>query len=374
MWNKSIMDFNIEKTISPTTVRLEAATICQLKCPACPTGLGEVQNELGAGILRFEDFKAFIDRYPQIERIELSNWGEIFLNKDLLKILEYAQQQEVELSAGNGVNLNNVSVEVLEGLVRHRFRSMLCSIDGASQKTYEVYRIGGNFYQVINNIRTINKYKQELRSPYPALTWQFVAFGHNEHEISQARQIAKDLNMRFSLKLNWDGLYTKNSFSPIKNLELIRRESNFSVANRDEYREKYGKEYIHSSCLHLWRNPQINFDGRLLGCSINYWGDYGNVFLSPLNLCFNGQKIREARKALMGMRVEVENIPCYRCKFFKMRVTNGTWVKEEEIARLLRGLEKRERLKRVITRYNFGKRAWHILRDWKHRLKLLSNS
>lgn len=152
--NKSIMDFNLENVIFPTTVRLEASTVCQLKCPACDTGSGEVQNELGAGFLKFNDFKPFIDRYPQIEIIELSNWGEVFLNKDLLKILEYAKQQEVALCANTGVNLNNVSAEVLKGLVRHRFRSMSCSIDGASQETYTVYRIGGNFDQVIDNIRT----------------------------------------------------------------------------------------------------------------------------------------------------------------------------------------------------------------------------
>lgn len=367
------MDFNLENIIFPTTVRLEASTVCQLKCPACPTGSGEIQNELGAGFLRFADFKAFIDRYPQIERIELSNWGEIFLNKDLLKILEYAQQQEVALSAYTGVNLNNVSAEVLEGLVQHRFRSMSCSIDGASQETYAVYRIGGNFDQVINNIKTINRYKQELRSPYPALTWQFVAFGHNEHEIGRARQMAADLNMRFHLKLNWEGIYAKDNFSPIKDLELIRRESGLGAASRDEYREKYGKEYIHECCLHLWQNPQINFDGRVLGCCVNYWEDYGNAFLSDLNDCLNGQKMRATRKALMGMRVGGENVPCYRCNFFKMRAANGTWVKEEEIARLSKDLA-RKSFKRIISRYRFGRRALNVLRVWKRRLIVLTHS
>lgn len=367
------MDFYIEKIIFPAIVRLEASTLCQLKCRACVTGKGEVQDHLGADFLKFADFKAFIDRYPRIEAIELSNWGEIFLNKDLLKILKYAQQQAVALSADTGVNLNNVSSKVLEGLVRHRFRSMTCSIDGASQERYSAYRVGGNFDQVIENIKEINRYKREYSSPYPILTWQFVTFGHNEHEIDKARQMASDLNMRFRLKLNWEGLYTNDNFSPIKDLELIRRESGLGVANRAEYREKYGKEYMDGCCLKMWCNPQINFDGRVLGCSINYWEDYGNAFLSDLKDCLNGQKMQAARKVLMGTTVKGVNVPCHRCNLFKIRTANGTWIKSEEIARLSKDLS-RKSLKRIISRYRFGRRVLNVLRIWKHRLIFLKSS
>ena len=363
----------MENIIFPDRVRLEASTLCQLKCRACVTGSGEVQSQLGADFLKFADFKAFIDRYPSLEAIELSNWGEIFLNRDLLKILEYAQKQEVALSADTGVNLNNVSSEMLEGLVRHRFRSMTCSIDGASQETYSAYRIGGNFDQVIDNITKINRYKQELRSPHPALTWQFVAFGHNEHEIDKARQMASNLNMRFHLKLNWEGLFTNDIFSPVKDQELVRRESGLGVANRDEYREKYGKEYMNGCCLQLWRNPQINFDGRVLGCSINYWGDYGNAFVSGLKDCLNGQKIQTARQALMGIRAKGIDVPCHRCNFFEIRIANRTWIKAEDIQRLSKNLS-RKSLKRIISKYRFGRRALNVLRVWKYRLIFLARS
>ena len=84
------------------------------------------------------------------------------------------------------MNINNVQKDVLEGLVKYRLRSMTCSIDGASNETYKTYRVKGNFETVIENIRKINFFKQKYQSEYPRLTWQFIVFGHNEHEIPLA--------------------------------------------------------------------------------------------------------------------------------------------------------------------------------------------
>ena len=50
----------------------------------------------------------------------------------------------------------------------------------------------------------MNDFKRRYRSGYPRLTWQFVVMGHNEHEISSARRMARDLGMRFDPKLTWD--------------------------------------------------------------------------------------------------------------------------------------------------------------------------
>ena len=74
---------------------------------------------------------------------------------------------------------------------------MTVSLDGASQETYEIYRVGGAFERVINNIKAINAYKKQYKSAVPILLWQFVAFGHNEHEIAKAKTLATRLGMHF---------------------------------------------------------------------------------------------------------------------------------------------------------------------------------
>ena len=81
------------------------------------------------------------------------------------------------------------------------------------------------------------------------------------------------------------------------------------VADRDEYREKYGTDYVSRGiCTQMWNSPQINVDGRLLGCAINFRDDYGNVFKEGLKETLNSKKIVYARQMLMGEKVS------HKCK------------------------------------------------------------
>src|ERR1700680_4824166 len=108
------------ETVQPTTIRLEAASHCQLRCPTCPTTSGAISQAIGSGFLRATDFRELLEQNPQVREIELSNYGEIFLNPELSEILRIAHECGVGLLAQNGVNLNVVRKGVLEDLVRYR--------------------------------------------------------------------------------------------------------------------------------------------------------------------------------------------------------------------------------------------------------------
>jgi hypothetical protein len=251
---------------------------------------------LGRGHLKLADFQKVVDANPGIGRIELSNYGEPFLNPDLLGILEYAYRRGVRLTAANGANLNTVRPAVLEGLVKYRFRKLNCSIDGATPETYAKYRVGGDFDVVMENVRTINAYKKQYRTPYPLLSWQFIVFPHNRHEQDAARRLAKQLGMRFSTKLSWD-------------------EHDEGPESRSSYRARYGVDYTRAICYELWVMPQINWDGRVLGCCRNYWGEFGgNAFAEGVFAVANSERIGYARDMLLGKRPPREDVPCSTCK------------------------------------------------------------
>ena len=55
----------------------------------------------------------------------------------------------------------------------------------------------GDFDAVIGNIERINVHKRAQGSDLPNLVWQFVVFGHNEHEIPIAREMTERLGMKF---------------------------------------------------------------------------------------------------------------------------------------------------------------------------------
>ena len=317
--------------ITPEQIRLDASTICQLKCRGCPTTSGQIAKFLKSGFLKFDDFRKLLEDNPRIKLIELSNWGEALLNPQLLQILQYAYGKGVHLSLKNGANLNTVKPEVLEGLVKYQLRFITCSIDGASPGTYSVYRVRGHFNRVVRNIKRINEFKQKYNSPYPELSYQFVVFGHNEHEIQEARALAARLNMKFALKLNWDDLYD-TPFSPVRDHDLIARESGLGVANRAEFREKFGQAYLQKwICAEMWTSPQVNFDGRVAGCCVNHWDDYGNAFTDGLLKILNNERMRYARLMLLGKAQERADIACTTCKFYKAMKEDGSWIQREDI-------------------------------------------
>ena len=324
---------------SPVQIRLEASSFCNLRCPLCATTTGDVHRlAVGGGFLRFEDFRKLLDDDPGLERIELSNCGEILLNPALLRMLELAHQRGVKLTAD--VNLNKVRPEVLEGLVKYQFRKLTCSIDGASEETYSIYRVRGKFANVIDNIRKLNELKQRYRSPFPQLVWKFIVFGHNEHELPVAREMARELDMEFYPVQNYERLALRfatgagddigdnnPNFSPVRNPEAVRAATGMSAASRDEYEALHGQSIWEKFCHQLWDDPQINWDGKVLGCCVNYWGDFGgNAFRDGLRASVNTEQIVYARAMLRGHAPPREDIPCTRCEHYEGMRKRGQWL------------------------------------------------
>lgn len=278
---------------------------------------------IGRGFLELKNFRKIVDANSQLKDIELSNYGEVFLNPDLLAMLQYADQKRVCLHIRNGANLNTVSKEVLEGVVRYRLRTLCCSIDGATNSSYTRYRVGGNIDDVIDHIEKINHFKKQYQSDWPRLIWQFIAFGHNQDEIPAARHLAQQLGMEFNLKLSWD-----EDISPITDkASLVKL---IGAASREQYRRINGTDYMQGICHQLWDAPQINWDGKVLGCARNFWGDFGgNAFRDGLIRSHNGEKMVYAREMLLGKQLARNDIPCTTCKLYQNMCQTGEWLKRK---------------------------------------------
>ena len=311
--------------VNPTSLRIEACSVCQLKCPLCPNVRGETAAAIGNGSLPLEHFQRLINQNPQIRRVELGNFGEVFLNKDLPGILEYAYTRNVTTTIDEGVNLNHASDEALESLVKYQIAVVRCAIDGITQSTYSRYRVGGDLKNVLRNIQKINRFKEQYQSSRPRLLFQFIVFSHNEHEMERAILLSRMLKMEIYFKLNFfpDAM-------PVYNRDRVRQVIGY--ADRKEYLGKEDKHYCRHQCYELWLSPQINWDGKLLGCSRNMWGVFGgNVFESDLMSVINNEKMRYAREMLMGRVPAREGMPCMRCAVYQSMVQCGNWITEKEI-------------------------------------------
>lgn len=318
--------------IKPKKIRLDMTSFCQLKCPACPMTALSIKEK--QGYVHIEQFKKLIDDNLWIQEIELANHGEVFLNPDLLKIFEYAFNKNITLTIDVGVNLNNVKENVLEGLVKYKIKSMKCSIDGASQETYSQYRVGGNFNTVLKNIDKINEYKQKYNSIFPLLNWTFIIFGHNEHEIEKAQALAKEKNMSFSYKLNWN-----SSFSPLKNHEYVKRVTGFKQTTVEEFRLQ-NNEHIHffkNMCDNMWIIPQINTNGEVFGCCRFIRKPFGgNAFTDGLMNVINSENIKNARLMLTGLLEDQGNNMCSECFIYQDMKKTGKYIPIEKVEELIK--------------------------------------
>lgn len=273
--------------IQPYKVRLESCSLCQLDCVTCYMRRKNTGN-IGNGYLKYDDFVFFIKNNPFVKEIELSNNGEPFLNPDLLNILEYAYENKILITFSNGSNFNDVKYEILEALVKYNVRKIRISIDGASQSSYSRYRRNGNFNKVIENIKKLNNIKERYNSKTPHLTWQYILMEHNECDIENAVKMANELKMKLEFKLDWAGEY--EPLDP----KYVTKFTNLTIYNRKQWHEANGSYFANKMCSEMLFQPQINYDGRLLGCCCVYMSDWNiNVFDENLTNALNNTHYKQ---------------------------------------------------------------------------------
>ncbi len=306
-----MFDYFKKKFHAPTSCRLEACSLCQLNCRTCPMRLNN-SGKIGNGYLTAKNFEKFINLNPTIKEIELSNNGEIFLNPELVDIMRIAYEKHVDIHAYNGVNFNNVKDEVIDALVKYDFRIIHFSIDGASNESYGKYRINGNFDRVIENIKKLNETKKKYGKDFPIMRWQYVILPYNSsiEEIRKAKDMAKDLGMEIYFKKDWRNFIPKNVKEVEKETNLLYEEGTL-LSNWEE-------RWV--PCTEVLFNPQVNWDGRFLGCCNLIDEIYDlNAFELSLEEILNSKEIKDVVKLVMGKyhgKEKAKTSKCYTCWFY----------------------------------------------------------
>jgi hypothetical protein len=143
--------------------------------------------------------------------------------------------------------------------------------------------------------------------------------------MEKAYVLSRMLKMKITFRHNW-----RPDFMPVKDRDYIIKR--IGCADRNDYLEKKGKDCVRGVCHALWKSPQINWDGKLLGCSNNHWVVFSqNAFEGDLALHYNSEKIRYARQMLMGKKTARDDMPCLRCQMYEALIKYDNWITAEEI-------------------------------------------
>ena len=293
----------------PSHLTVDITNICNLKCPLCPTGIGVPGRP--KGMLEFELFKRIVDEMGKyLVSIDLFNWGEPFLNKDIYSMIAYANKRNIVTSVST--NFHHFSEPLADKLLSSGLDILILSVDGASQESYEKYRVGGDFQKVIGNISLLVKKKQERAIKRPFIFWQFLVMRHNEHEIEAAKQIAGELGVD---KITFDHAY----------LPVATREEAMKWLPKDQKYHRYNLEELEKmwvaretqkelssgmdiapvhqdfkrrvNCSWLWTQTTINWDGSVSPCCAIYEQseDFGSLSDSSFKRMWNNEKYRASR-------------------------------------------------------------------------------
>jgi hypothetical protein len=180
---------------------------------------------------------------PYLFEVELCNWGEPMLARDLEAMIEHASRAGIATQFTTNLSLR-IDADRARALVESGLSVLGVSIDGATQKTYEAYRVRGDLALVLDNCRLIAEAKQRAGSRTPLLIWSFHGFPHNVDELDEARRRAEDLGMTFAATKGW-----------------VRGED-WSAGKRfpDVIKVDGGP------CSFLWRQAIVNNDGGVAPC------------------------------------------------------------------------------------------------------------
>jgi len=300
----------------PYILFVDPTNVCNLRCPLCPTGTGDGGRR--PGMLTYECFTQIIDRFSEYAyEVNLYNWGEPLLNKDIFRMIEYAHRQN--LMPAMSSNLNTVRPTDVDNLARSPLEYLTVSIDGTTQEVYAHYRREGNLELVLDNLRTLIDVRRRLKRKTPFIEWQFIVMRHNAHQIDEARRLGRavgvDLVRFIPVGLPFDA----------KDKARLGREWYPALSDPSPPGAASPYQFLQrpsrSACFYLYRSITVNPDGRVSPCCIVYGekNDFGHVLTGSVDELWNNERYQSARSLFSPTGAPTASTVCDRCHIFEHR-------------------------------------------------------
>jgi MoaA/NifB/PqqE/SkfB family radical SAM enzyme len=172
----------------PVHMQLELTSFCDLTCPVCPTGTGELRRRPEA--MDPELVEALMEEVgPYLLTASLWGWGEPLLHPRLGDILATVRGKNVlPILSTNGQRL--AEEDVLDALIREPPANLIVALDGLSDETLSAYRPGARLEPALTGVRRLAEMKKERSQQWPVLHMRFIALKQNEHEVPRVEEFA----------------------------------------------------------------------------------------------------------------------------------------------------------------------------------------
>ena len=189
----------------PDQVYVELTNMCNARCTICATPKMSRKRQ----IMDFELFRKIIDECgtQRAHRILPFLHGETLLVPGVLDYFRYIRrvspQSHINLTTNGSLLTGGISEAILrEGLLD----SLILSVEGADQETYERIRSGLSFEGVRENFLQFVRLRRRLGKRKPELLVSMVVVDENRSTKSEFEEKWKEADgVRFSIFFNWAG-------------------------------------------------------------------------------------------------------------------------------------------------------------------------
>jgi len=278
----------------PVSISAELTNICNLNCPECSSGSGQMTRQ--RGFMDIGLFRRIIKELkPYLYNINLYFQGEPMLHPLFFSFVESCRGIHSTVSTnGHFLSPDNSEKIVSSGLNR-----LIVSIDGTDQESYSAYRINGNLETVLEGLKSVSNVRDRHKSSMK-LEIQFLVNRINEHQIPQVRSLAKSLG----------------AYLTIKSMQIINEENTGLWLPADRKYSRYEmvnskfviKNRMPDRCARLWFNPVITWDGKVIPCCFDKDAEHimGDLNQESFSEIWNGPRYRVFRKAILKDRSMIE--------------------------------------------------------------------
>jgi len=338
----------------PFGLVIDPSNMCQLACPGC------VHSERNEALKIFDwpnatlgeaRLSALLKLYgPYAIGAYFCNYGEPLLNLRTPQLIRLAKTYLMGTALSTSLSVRKLDADAY---VESGLDLMVMSIDGATQAVYERFRRHGDLELVLSNVRKLVEAKRRLHKRTPVLSWNFLAFEHNAHEIPLAVRMAREMGVNLFRIVNpfdvrWDD--PEMRAAPVEG--GVRRLDFSSIGAEAEnwnpfpesldegaiaraFENLWNREYASDdspgsghTCHWLYKNMVMDAAGRILPCCGGpprganlvfgqFDGDGPDVF--------NSARYRQARAWFAGSAPASGDAPhCTQCEWDQRTVNVGS--------------------------------------------------
>ena len=173
---------------------LETSSLCNAKCPICNRrGSGGPKNKLFTEtFVRLQDIKDWfsIDFFKRLTNIILcGNYGDSMTNPELIPILRYIKSINPNISFTMNTNGSGRDAQFWRDLgeIFKENSKLIFSVDGLEDTNW-IYRRGTNWQKIMSAMTNYISTGAESR-------WEFLVFRHNQHQVEEAKALAKEMKV-----------------------------------------------------------------------------------------------------------------------------------------------------------------------------------